>query len=79
MCRVPKGTPIMICHFYQPMNWLATLLWYLRHHSIGCPHSRTCGTIPLVALTCVPTARFEPSAMSLPKKTYFWVKIFGNF
>ena len=41
MCRVPKGTPIIICHFYQPMNWLATLLWYLRHHSIGCPHSGT--------------------------------------
>ena len=43
-----------------------TLLWYLRHHSIGCPHLRTYGTIPLVAHTCVPAARFEPSAISVP-------------
>ena len=30
MCRVPKGTPTITCHFYQPMNWLATPLSSLR-------------------------------------------------
>ena len=35
LCRVPKGTPIIWWHHYQPMNWLATPLWYLRHHLIS--------------------------------------------